>query len=702
MTRSASSGARRARASPTGLPAWLTSRDFAALVAVTHRAAARILARAHAGLLWHEHRLSVRRVKGRGGSAGYRYEVERRGLPVAFQLTPRDPLPPPIDEDDPDRLLRARERASAVVRTRYEIVIDILSLPENSAARGHAVEHAARRHKVNRATIYRWMHNYLDYGLAGLAPAQKKRAAKPLLVSRAFDRAFEDAWQLRQTQSQDPAGCDRDDRAPAAFRDAVDTIISACWAERDGEAGQALIRERAAERIRALCCDHGLDIPAALCRPSQRRILVNRRFELLRVAAHDARRFDGILPRVTRTTENLAPMDVVFVDVKLADVFVPSRDGEQNVRPALITFYDAATRRALSHVVRLRPKVRRIAQGKAVKSRDGVTAEMVSLALILLLQTPGWGLPRVLYTDNGSEMAGLDEALINLSLALSCKVRRATPGNPQTKPVEGFFSVLNRTVFNRLPGFTGGKASAKRSRAADRYNVDPVPYWEDYGDCLASLLDDYHQRPGQDGKSPSQLFEDRSERHSFTPRLIDDTTISKAFGDLVRRRVGQASVVVKGAKYTADILCQDMPRTISLLTTADVYRAEASGQPAPEHSIYTMHDNLVRLQQDHPFDMLDPETLEASPGAVESDRRKNLMLVETVRQLLRVGANRHPANAFATIRTERARRHTAPGARAPRGNLHVERDYEIVAPSPSPSRAIDRPGIDDRIRAIDL
>ena len=136
-------------------------------------------------------------------------------------------------------------------------------------------------------------------------------------------------------------------------------------------------------------------------------------------------------------------MGVVFGDVHHQDVLLPRADGSI-FTAKLVAFLDWATNRVFVHPVFL-------AKGEGVRQEHAIEA------FIAMTQDSGWGMPEILYLDNGKEYACLDRMadalqLVSqmraldddpgLALALlqrASPIVKAMPYNAAAKPIEPAF-----------------------------------------------------------------------------------------------------------------------------------------------------------------------------------------------------------------------------------------------------------------------
>ncbi len=586
---------------------WLTTAEVALLLNVTQRSASRILSRKRFG----QYPLRVKAVHGQGGRKGKRLLIDASTLPEPFSilaLRVRDAaaLTPPTDADqhgswpvaateppvdaavdpepeaaDDSRRLRAQltqsGRRDEMVADRLRAIMPLIALSATGSERADVIQAIARGLGRSPATLRRWLRDYERHGIVGLVPALRDAKGVAIVVSRRFDALF---------AALEP---------PAALVDAlareVDQILKDLWASPVSFAGVPSIQREAETMIRQFLIEK--DFPLASdcdARPARCRVERFKDYALVHVFENDAVRYRNIKPRIHRSFEKLAPMDCVFVDVKHIDVRLGG-----GLKPRAVCFYDQATGRMFSYLV--------------APASGAVSAEHVELACYHMMGHPDWGIPRVMYADQGSENSGLIRVARILAdrKDVKCIVKKAQPHNPQAKPIEGIFSNLNKLVFARFPGFTGGKPYYTASRVRVVGEAGPVfpGTWEDFCRLYELFMTDYHHAARGKKGSPHGRLADARSRGAVNFQHVPPGDLEKMFSKLDQVKSRQSGFVFDGQHYTSDeIFKQNLEKLVTVCTPDE--------QPP---SFFGRDDRLYKARHD-PF-------YEGVDGYLESQRRKD-------------------------------------------------------------------------------
>jgi hypothetical protein len=309
--------------------------------------------------------------------------------------------------------------------------------------------------------------------------------------------------------------------------DALTGHIRSLWAS--GEAGWRAICEKSTTRLieitRAL-----RDVPFdglplgrlgdrgatqfGICDVNRRLAEAQRAYGLIAMRDKDNARFqDTVAPTIRRDFNLLKPREIVVGDVHPMDIMVLRPDGSK-AYPKAISWFDPATGEVHMTVVLLEP-------------REGVRREHVAMAFEAMVEE--WGLPKLLYLDNGQEyswgdmIAGFTQLsklagmVVKENSLVDARVREAREAvvrsiayNAKGKPgIEGLFGNLERVFFSNVPGWTAGERMRKKTHAKGR---DPIPFPGDmdaFYDNIRTHLDHYHKRPQHgrlSGKSPNEAL----------------------------------------------------------------------------------------------------------------------------------------------------------------------------------------------------
>ena len=311
---------------------------------------------------------------------------------------------------------------------------------------------AIQRFGISQRTLYRLIEAHRERGIgAFLHAAQGRERGPQVAVTRAFDKAFLTA-----------GGSEAE---LARLRDFVDERLCAEWAGKPGRAGWRFVAREVStslERMLPQLIGRRLSIPRKLFFLTRARA-DNPKFRELRqvdIQHHDAKRFHDTAPRISRDYSRLGIMDQVVCDVKNMDMKVRRADGTEGW-PRLIGFMDMGTQRTFHHLV-LNPE------------REGIRQEHIIEAFLDMISHPEWGFPRSLYRDNGSEFAAFDRiqsAMRQIAFPGKSPIISAIPYNSSAKPIEGFFSRMDR--YATRTGLTHERYKRRAARTSENHLAKP-------------------------------------------------------------------------------------------------------------------------------------------------------------------------------------------------------------------------------------
>ncbi|WP_156875489.1 transposase domain-containing protein [Phaeobacter inhibens] len=402
-----------------------------------------------------------------------------------------------------------------LARWRHEVIRPLLILEKQSAERAALIGELAavprlfpngNRKAVTKQTLYNWLNAFEAEGLTGLI--RKKRTdtgAKRQKITRAWDAFF--AMHI-------------DANTQAQVSDELTTYIRSLWAS--GERGWRSISEKSTTRLIELSRDlrvvafDALDLGRCgdtakaatqfgVCYVNRRKVEGERDYRIIAVRDKDNAVFqDKYMPSIRRDYSDLLPRQIVVGDVHPVDIMMRRPDGTV-VYPKAIAWYDVATNEIHMTFVLLD-------QG------EGIRREHVAMSFQAMVEE--WGLPQMLYLDNGGEyswdaMIGGFTQLSRLTQG-SMKVydldgspdvakrvasgreaiARSRPYNAKGKPgIEGAFGNIEQVFFATIPGWTAGDRMNKKTHAKGK---DPIAFQGDANDFLntaGEALEWYHKRP---------------------------------------------------------------------------------------------------------------------------------------------------------------------------------------------------------------
>jgi len=564
---------------------WLSCPDFASLAGFSRQKAHRALRLSAIGqkALWRGAHLVVRTVRGRGGKSGEVYEVLASSLPAPLQ-------------EHFKALQTADERPSNDAQARMDwawwhaVLSPALAHPRGSAARGDSLrEIAAKRHMrpdgrwkdISERTLHRKLAAY-EKKRGALSLTRRERAdkgGKRAVVTINFDRAFKG-----------------DDAAKSRIEGALRGYIRAQHKNLESHSN---IVFKAARKLAALARAEGFDVPEHACQVPDHLVKAETSFRRIGHSKKDAKKFADSLPGIQRTFELYGPSGVVFGDVHHFDVIVDKIEGYQQY-PKAIAWHDAATGRVWIDVVLL-------PIGEGIRN-EHVIASFLRMAL-------AWGMPRVLYLDNGSEYNFAE--FINDAMALRTGngervVIHAKPYNARAKPIENCFRQIERHLA-KLPGYIGGdRMKTKTSNVGQA----PTPFgsFDEFRAIISAELAFYHAKKQHgralNGRSPNDMLAEAVKR-GWQKTEIDPNAFAMAFSTPEPRAIRQGSIRHKGIWRCDELIPFEGERVTVLIPKF---------QNWPVLPVKLPTGSIAYAREDLPYAGLD------RAGAVESARRKSIAI----------------------------------------------------------------------------
>lgn len=411
-------------------------------------------------------------------------------------------------------------------------------------------------------TVYNWIKAYEEQGIHGLM--RRKRADtgdQRLPITRAWDKCF------------------RPHIKEAEYAQAAEEITAhmrGLWA--GGAAGWRVVSEQSSTRL--LEISRAFNVPAferlplgrlgdnnrtlskfGLCWLPRRRVEKERSYSQIALKDRDNKLFeDKYAPAIRRDYSDLKPRDIVVGDVHPVDVKMLRADGTE-VYPKAIAWFDPCTNEVHMTFALL-------------EKGEGIRREHVAQSFGAMVEE--WGLPSLLYLDNGSEykwdemingfsmltkLAGqaegsteatfkvapqVDERVAKRLQADRPAVLRSIAYNAKGKPgIEGAFSVLEQVFFSSMQGWTAGDRMNKKTHQKGK---EPNPFpgsAEEFLDQAAQALEWYHKRPQHgrlNGRSPNEVLRQFIEDGWGSTALNSPEVMALAFATTETRVVDRGRV----------------------------------------------------------------------------------------------------------------------------------------------------------------
>ncbi len=432
------------------------------------------------------------------------------------------------------------------------------------------------------------------HGLKGLM--RKPRETKPesrLILTKRWDAVT--------------AGLDDALRAEIARR--VRSRIRDLWGQ---GASYSTVQRLAGEHLADLTLKAGIggDFAAIMpaCELPKHTVEAGRAARRVHEYRTDAKAWDDKRPRVRLTSAGLAPMQLVFGDVHHFDLYVAREDGTL-ATPKGIAWLDAGTRRLRIDLLLCEP-------GTAVRNADLIESFMH------MTQDQHWGMPAMLYLDNGSEyrfaeflpdalkLAGLDGECFDRGKPLI----RATPYNAAAKGIlEGSFRVIEQKLLAPLQGYIGGDRMKSRTanlgKSPDAFDGTFAEFSFDFKNLL-TFYNSNRQTGDLAGISPLQAYT-RAVEAGWQRTDVDPMALMMAFSTEATRKVVDGKISVGGERFYCDELARHTGSKVRVQLPKYLHW--------PAIPVLTMAGAPIGIAQPDPvYSRLDPA------GAEEAARRKGV------------------------------------------------------------------------------
>lgn len=563
---------------PSAAPVWIDAATVARLAGIDERRVRTALAKCAAGGTWRQHALKVRTKDGGPASAQNPYLVHVNSLPPALagayyerhakaaelvevKTGPALPMATTLDPK------AAKKRAEKLWK--LGILMPALECTKGTRARGQAltsianawhVDLSGKRKKIGKRTLEEWIQKLEKAGDPAVL-ARKDREEKPdrNMICREWD-----------------AACPLPHETKLAIAAELRGYVRGLWAEMPG---WTVIEQLASSKLLEACLAAGW--PAAeyeLCRVGRYFVEKYSDTRILYIKDKDAKRWsDEFIPRVKRTREGMRPGDLVVGDVHPVDILVRRADGSE-ATPRLIGWYDLATGDLFCSLVLLD-------KGK------GITQAHIAASFAAMVEH--WGLPKALLLDNGSEYSWAEleagfAALASMAKSFAFMIReddeaapvldesgdegerenpiiRAMPYRASSKPIEGIFAVLERTVLRAFPGWIGGDRMNKRTH---KVGEAPRTFPGTADDFEAAFFESLcfwrtMERRSLGGRSVNQVRDAFQRDGGPLPPSVERPALVAALSETVQRKVTTWGVEIDGKHYRSDALIRYTGETLT-------------------------------------------------------------------------------------------------------------------------------------------
>lgn len=593
------------------VPQWIPAVELAKLAGVTEQAVRLALGNCASGGTWRKHALQVRTKDGGRATARNPYLVQVDSLPPALAIAYYErhakaaqpvevktglalPMPVTLDPKAP------KKRAEA--HWKLQILLPALEFAKGTSARGQAIRDiaqlthtdlAGKRRKISERALQQWI--------------QKLEAADDAAVLARKDREeARDRYMICRTWDQT---CPLPHESKESIANELRAYVRGLWAEMPG---WSAIEQTTSSKLMELC--HASGWKAATykaCRVGRHYVEKHSAPKILAVKNKDAKRWsDDFIPRIKRTREGLRPGDIVVGDVHPVDIIVRRSNGSE-ATPRLIAWHDVATGDLFCNLVLLD-------KGK------GITQAYVAASFAAMVEA--WGLPRKLLLDNGSEYSWAEleagfATLASMQQGLAFMIRddadatpiiedavdddsrqspiiRALPYRASSKPIEGIFAVLEKTMLRAFPGWIGGDRMNKRTHQVGKA---PRPFpgtAEDFDAAFYEALRFWKtkERRSFGGRSVDQVRDAFQRDGGPLPPSVDRPALVAALSATEQRKVTTWGVQFDGEWYASEALIRHTGKTLTF----------RYAKWAPEYVFYIGPENaLVQVHKAPVFNYTD-------------------------------------------------------------------------------------------------
>lgn len=249
-------------------------------------------------------------------------------------------------------------------------------------------------------------------------------------------------------------------------------------------------------------------------------------------------------PSVTRTTKDLRPMEWVVADVHHCNVLVEKESGRLGTAKA-ISFLDVATRRVWADLV-------------FFDGRGGVRNIDIIETFKNMAADPAFGLPELIYFDNGKEFNFADFLDDALQLAIpviggdarQSRIVRAQPYNAKAKPIEAWFGHFEQQYLSLCQGYRGDDIVNPKRPALGKL---PAPYpggFDTFRARFFGLLKGYEHIPqggGLAGRSPAEAFAEHVNA-GWSAAVAEPAHLNSVFARPVTRKLVGGRFELDGRK----------------------------------------------------------------------------------------------------------------------------------------------------------
>lgn len=529
---------------------WIDSQDLATLFGIDQRNARRGCQRITSGKAnsWNGCRLVVRTLHGKGGRSGIQYAVRVSSLPDDAQ----DRLKALQASGEAVSKLRLGDEAQLERNWKYDVIHAAAAAPKGSSERKAEIDrlhHTSRtdwrgeRRLLTKTTLYKWIEIYETDGIHALSQqVRSDKGEKKVLISRAWSNAVPFTDEVKAQIEHDLKQYVRSlIKGGSQFKQTC-VLVGSKLRDMTVAYGFAVNDEGRADKIFA--------IPQAFVQDEAHYSAVYRH-------RSDRKASEDDKPRIRRTIDGVAPMEIVVADIHHINVQLLREDGSM-ATPKLIAFYDVATHRFFYEVIFFE-------NGGGVRNVD------VIRAFLNMCNDPAFGIPQYLYFDNGSEYRWADYLEDALKLGMKFKpfdrtnnVIRAKAYNASAKRIEGGFRELNQQVFRHIPGWIDDDRMKPKGAKLGKVHPPFAHGFDAFCGLLTALMNAYDHMPQKGAlrdRSPAMTLA-AFIAEGWRATLLEGDSVLTVFTKPITRKVKKHGIEADGRPWTCDGLDSYFGRSV--------------------------------------------------------------------------------------------------------------------------------------------
>ncbi len=530
---------------------WFSSVELAKLSGLSRQRTHALLLSFHSSKRrpWRGAELQTRIAHGRGGRSGIRYEVKLDSLPVDLQE--RFKTLSRLDKQALNPL--STDKAKFERNWWLNVLTPVLKHPERTPERTTAILDICQRthtdwfgnsRTFSKRTVHAKVAAYKEFGIVGLSrQGRSDKGVKRVILTDVWDKAvpFDDATRhlIAENIKKQIQSCLVNNSTLGTTRRLTVRLLKLATYN----AGREINYFPTDAELKRIC-----KIPTALVKAESK-------FKKVAQYRYDKKAFADSGPRIARKWYGMAPMEVVVCDVHHINVLLRKEDGATGT-PKMIAWMDMGTRRVWVDLI-------------FFEKRGGVRNMDAIASFSRMVQHNAYGVPKILYADNGAEynFAALVDDALKLNVRVhstsefikerKSQVINARPYNAPAKPIEAWFGRFEQDYLKHVTGYIGDD---RMNTPTPKLGKRPQPFagtFDEFSKVFYELLKSYHadhETGGQyNGKTPNEILQHHID-DGWKATIMGELDLHYTFSALETRKVINQSVRVDSRIWTCDEL----------------------------------------------------------------------------------------------------------------------------------------------------